>query len=361
MKQNNTLPSGGGLQRGGITLPAGKPIFLRQGGGLRSGGGMKGINQFAEEDDIIASPATSATSSPATSATSSPVTPPISTRTAAVLTPFDLTAEQSKFLKDVRVKVSDEALAQMLTDIQRDGKVLEDEGKHDLTKAKVLEILDKLNDPTVLSNSNTYTELRRQIRPLFKDILKDDVATGVIGLPKIAKDSKKIKTRILSQLPPDLTPDKYKDDAKRQASQSAPSSSVEVIQKLQQHGMNKGNFELFLNNPVGHSSAQKAQWITKKRNEVLDAFNVSRDAKVRSRILSAHSNAKKNEALGETNNNEARVRLITKDLIAYMKDKLKTTTKVKKGGLAKQFKQPKKKQPVTLGDLNKPLEIEIEN
>jgi hypothetical protein len=405
MKRNNTLPSGGGLQSGGIKLPQGRATFLRKGGGLSVGGGMKGVYEYMkrfEEDDrydytppvsgglsVASGPNVSAptptptpTPTPSPSPTPSPTptptpTPPTSPKTppttlnapAGPATPFELTAGQSEFLQ--AFNIGDKELAQMMKELEEmdlpedmeDGK---HEGKEEvpavvLTKAKVLEILDKLNDPDVLGNSNKYTELRRQIAPLFNKLLKKNVATGVLGLDKIATNSEKIKNRILSQLPPELTPDKYKDEAKRQASQSAPSSNVEVFQKLQQHGMNKGNYELFLNNPIGISSGQKLKWITDKRNQVLDAFNVGEDNLTRSRVVSGHSKAVKDDALGETNKMDARVRLITRDLIAYMKDQLKTTTTVKKGNTpAKRPKVEPKKEPVTLTDLNAPIEIVVE-
>ena len=95
-----------------------------------------------------------------------------------------------------------------------------------------------------------------------------------------------------------MTPDKYKDEAKRQASNAAPSRKLEVFNTLTAVGLTKANYEDKMNNPEGKDWGAKVKVLTDYRTKVLDAFNIGKDAKVRS-DLSAHSQAKKNARLND--------------------------------------------------------------
>jgi hypothetical protein len=320
MNQNKiTLPRGGGLKRGSLHLPSGKKHYLKQGGGLGHGGGLTGIGNyiFDEEDDYyMFIPATAST--PMSSASSSASSTPSASPTATPAGTPPSTPTGSPKLKPLEEKYEEEA-----SEFDTQMKEFEAEFEYELlTKDEVEELLDELSDTEITTNSNKYQELRKRLAKLFAGKLAKPIPTGVIGLPKIADNATKIKHDIMAIIPEDLTPSKYKDQAKRQRSEHAPSSRLEVFNTLQTVGLTKTNYEDKLNNPAGKTSADKVKSMTDMRNTILDAFNVKKDTQIRSKILPAHSNAKKDPTLGETNNNDARLRLLKRDMIAYLKDNL---------------------------------------
>jgi hypothetical protein len=211
--------------------------------------------------------------------------------------------------------------------------------------------LDELSSQDIIGNTVKYNELRKKLAKVFESQLDKPIATGVLGLPKIPDNAVKIKNEILSVLPPELTPSKYKTDARRQASESAPSTKVEVFNKLTTIGLTSANYEDKLNNPDGNTPAEKYSSLARTRNTILDAFNVPKDKQIRSKTVSAHSQAKKDTTLGETNDNHARARLLSRDLIAFMKSKLVAKTEVKKGDTPAKRPPKDTNEPKTIHDL----------
>jgi hypothetical protein len=415
MNRNFKLPNGGGLKSGGTSLRQGKGISLPKGGGMSWGGGMKGINsyKFDDYDDLITPtvlagglsvggsgsgsgsasgsggsggsgsgsgsgsalptlpnvggplPTLPPTPTPSTSAASTPPKTPPPAPTPAdpegkhdegKPRPIksDLTREQIAKLKALPSQEDEgDELDTMLKEIE---EISESFTHFDAqTKSSIGGLLDELSDPTVTGNTVKYHDLRKRLAAIFEGKLDKSIATGVLGLTKIADDAAKLKGQILSVLPSELTPDKYKSEAKREASNSAPPARVEVFTKLQGIGITQANYEDKLNNPAGATPQEKVKTLTDMRNHILDAFNVTKDPKLRSGIVPAHSSAKKDATLGETNDNTARARLLKRDLIAFIKTKLDSKTDVKKGDTpAKRPKATVKNEPTTLGDLTQP-------